>query len=492
MTTDRRHWLCVAYSFPPVNRSGTHRTSAFVRHLHRLGWDATVTSGPLEGEPIDENLLAHVPEPTRVVRTAWLDPLAAMRRAIHRPQGPSSPTLTRESPTSAPSALNPMKEWVTRLLKTPDSRSTWIAPTIVAGLQEIARRRPDILYSTSPYMSAHLVALVLSHVTRIPWVADFRDPWVDNPYRDLGFRSLARLDRTLESCVLHRAKKIICNTDTLRECVTERLPNLAHKCTAIANGIDIDLLQSTRPTRRGSPGDFVFLHCGQFYGPRRPHPLLAAVRHIARTAPDVAGKLRVILLGPTHYQDEPIQQLIGNYGVERWFTVAPPASHQETLSYMLGSDALILIGAGGPGSHLQVPNKLFEYLGAKKPIVAAVPAGSPAVDLLQAARAETIVCDPQDDRAIANAIVHGVTGHWPVVDNPWSGLHMLDRSRRASELAEIFDRLADRRIMSGPRIVRRATATIDRPGRRDWSAARDQSSFPAHVPTTPVCDREGS
>ena len=77
---DRRRWLCVAYAFPPINRSGTHRTLGFVRHLHRLGWDATVITADPRGESCDAALSLRVPASTKVVRTFWVDAVEWLKR----------------------------------------------------------------------------------------------------------------------------------------------------------------------------------------------------------------------------------------------------------------------------------------------------------------------------------------------------------------------------------------------------------------------------
>ncbi|MCH7591967.1 MAG: hypothetical protein IH989_04185 [Planctomycetes bacterium] len=75
----RRRWLCVAYAFPPINRSGTHRTLGFVNHLDRLGWDASVLTVLPRDEPLDESLIREVPDSTSVVRTPWVDRIAQVK-----------------------------------------------------------------------------------------------------------------------------------------------------------------------------------------------------------------------------------------------------------------------------------------------------------------------------------------------------------------------------------------------------------------------------
>ncbi len=510
---DRRHWLCIACSFPPVSRSGTHRTSAFVRHLDRLGWDATVITSMSADEPIDEELLAYVPKSTRIVRVPWIDPLAAFNRLRLR-QGHAKavqalPTRGDATSVHTASALvlgawltfpHRVKEWITRLLKTPDSRCTWIPSAVLAALREIRRRRPHVIYSTSPYMSAHLVALIVGRLTRIPWVADFRDPWTDNPYRDLSFRSLQRLDRAMESAVLRNAVRIVCNTTTLQKAFAARGPAIAAKCRTIMNGVDSELFAGLSPSPFQGEGwsegqstnhattKFTLLHCGQFYGRRRPHELLAAVGRAVARNPNLSSHLRVVLLGPPHYDGQHLCDLARREGVERWIDVQETKSHQQTLSDMAAADALLLIGSGGTGRDLQVPNKLLEYLGARRPILAAIPPDSPAVNILRTAKADAFICNPDDVEALTQAISTLADQNRPVAHDAWSGVAAFDRAHRARELADVFNEI----VLPRPRMVRQATAARDRVAQTDSFAAPARWSSPDHAPRGPVSYPAGS
>ena len=80
----RRRWLCVAYAFPPINRSGTHRTLGFVRHLDRLGWDATVLTVKPRGEALDASLARDVPRSTRVIPVECVDLIGKAKACLAR------------------------------------------------------------------------------------------------------------------------------------------------------------------------------------------------------------------------------------------------------------------------------------------------------------------------------------------------------------------------------------------------------------------------
>ncbi|MBU0718331.1 MAG: glycosyltransferase, partial [Planctomycetes bacterium] len=222
--------------------------------------------------------------------------------------------------------------------------------------------------------------------------------------------------------------------------------------------------------------EFVLTHCGQFYGPRSPRMWFEALKLARDGSPEVAGRIHLQLLGPERYDGRPLTTMAAEAGVADQVHVLGPKSHQDTLSFMAGSDALILAGSAGKGAELQVPNKLFEYLAARKPIIAAVRNSSPVVDILAEACAEAVVCEPEDASSLANALVQlaarqqvsadsvvagcpislrptlsreeggetssGAFGESCETGDPWSGVGRFDRRCRGAELERIFRRVS--------------------------------------------------
>jgi len=469
----RRHWLCVAYAFPPINRSGTQRTLGFVRLLDTLGWDADVLTVQGDAaEPTDASLTNQVPSSTTVVRVPWINLVDRLSRFVRKssPGGKPSPNGQRRAtvirkvvyPTSASAKSEPrpghsytksqgqgsglrrprLIDWLSQLLMTPDSRIGWIPAAVRGGLITIHKRRPDVIYSTSPYMSAHLIALILNRLTAIPWVADFRDPWRGNPFRSLGYRSLDLLDAWLERLVLRTATHIVFNTPTMHAQAAARLPCLTSKSTTIMNGFDADEFRDIRPIRLFPPEEFVLTHCGEFYGPRSPSPWLTAVALLCRRS-TVPRRIHLLLIGPDAYGGRRLARLADEIGLADCVTVLGRKSRRETLAHMAGSDALILAGSNGMGSQLQVPGKLFEYLAVRRPIIASLAPDNPAVTILRQARAEAYICPPDDPSALAGAISQLAAHPRPKVADAWSSVGRFDRAYRAQELLAVFNRIAN-------------------------------------------------
>lgn len=478
-TRGGRHWLCIAHTFPPIHSSGTHRTMGFVRRLERLGWRASVLTVKPPREALDPQLLAHLPERTIVYRCPcpmFLDGLARLRSfwtsLISRKDGrhdagrstASSPVDRRDhqQPSAAASATRIRVErhvrsaswtsgfvgkartaadWFTRLMMTPDSRIGWFLPGVLGGMTAIRRRRPQVIYSTSPCMTAHLIAYVLALVYRIPWVADFRDPWRGNPFRVLRYRSINRWDARLESQVLSRADHITCTSPTTAKLLISRHPSVAAGCTVILNGFDADMLRGLVPRRDAPLEKFVIVHAGEFYGRRSPHPFLAALRVCVRRQPHLRDRLQVDLIGPETYDGRALQSLIDDLELQSFVRALGRLPHEETLARIAGADAAALIAANGPGSDLQIPAKLFEYLALRRPMLTLASPLNPILDILDRSKAVYTSAEPDDVAGIADAIERLVYGHEKTGDEAWSGVQAFEREHRARELVEVFERV---------------------------------------------------
>jgi len=455
-----KRWLCIAYAFPPINRSGTHRTLGFVRHLHQAGWRASVVTVAPGDEALDPDSLMAVPADTRVRRTPCVDWIARVKHAETRlrswlgraPASCASLSGSGYGPVSDADSPRSFRDYVSRLLTTPDSRLGWIVPAVRACRKEIRRRRPDVMYSTSPCMSAHLIALIVSHGTRIPWVADFRDPWRGNPFRSFRYRSIDWWDGWLERWVIRRADRIVCNTPTLLKRVRMRHEGARHKSVTILNAFDKECLEGLKPKRCVDEALFLMTHCGQFYGRRSPEVWFQALRRLMSAAPEVAKRFRLALIGAEDFHGRSLRDMARAAGVGDHVCVLGRMGHREAWCHMYGSDALALAGASGPASELQIPNKLFEYLALRRPILAAVDRANPAVAILHAAGAVAEVCAPDDAGAMAAAMEKLTQVDRVARRDRWQGVEAFERGRRASELIALFEGLTDPLVRRGRRI----------------------------------------
>jgi glycosyltransferase involved in cell wall biosynthesis len=406
MEGDRRRVLVLAYYFPPVGGSGVQRTLKFVKYLSVLGWDATVISTRSRVYAArDASLLAEIPPATRVVRTLALPLARYFGIVLYRLR------LMR---------LRAFVLW-------PDGGLGWMPFALVAALRAARRDRPDVLFSTSAPYGGHLVALLVTRVTRVPWVADFRDEWAANPYMEGQPRLLVAFSRWAEKAITSRAAKVVVAADYFR------LSGLAKddpRRIEIVNGVDeADVGKSDGPPE----GRFVLAHVGSIYEIRDPSAVLRSL---------------AALVSRGAIQGEQVEvRLVGNLWLPGF--APPPGINVTATGYVAHADAVREMSAASvlllfvPPGDLAPSGKLFEYLSSGRPVLCVAPRENLASRLVREWHAGTVV-DPTDAAAIEEAISR-LWRRWREDGLPDQGhvrarvLERYSRKASADALAQVFE-----------------------------------------------------
>lgn len=381
--TDRR-LLIIAFHYPPDNTStGVLRTLKFTQYLGDYGWQCDVVSVP---ERIyyssDPGSVAGIPESTRV----------------YRPWGADTKRLF--------GVRGRYPSW----LGIPDRYWPWILPAFRCASRLLRAGDPyRAVYSTYPVPSALLVGLLLKRRHGLPWVVDFRDPWVED--------SMPRARRLIEGYwerrVLFSADRVICNTPRMRDWFLSRYPALdARKLVTITNGYDAFDLAGVVPLN--SP-KFEILYSG-IISPsgRNPRPLLAAARRALDLGWLDEGDLGITFLGAGDYgMSREFRRDVAEFGLESVVEVTEQRiPYREALRRSAGADVVLVmsepagddeqVAAEKAWMQLQVPVKVYEGLGLRRRILALVSGGAIS-DLLAATRSGVTV-SPSDIDGIANAL----------------------------------------------------------------------------------------
>jgi len=363
--------MIVCSSFPPVNAAGVHRTAALCRHLAERGHRVTVlTMPPAPGQNIDAGLAAGLDGNIRVLRTQpWS---AACRNGAKVCRDFASRVGGVEAaggaawPFKKPAAF--LGAWLVDWLNVPDNRIGWFVPALWSALREAKRSAPDVIYSSAPMWTAHLVGLCLARFLGRPWVADCRDPWRDNPFRAFRYAAHRRADGWLERRMAAGAAFIICNTPSARDALAARYPSKAAKILTIPNGYDAAAVAGARrrPALRAD-GVCTLVHAGSFYGPRSPLPLMQALKLLGRRHGELPHVVRLWLIGPENYDGHSLAGMACRLGISDLVQVTGPLPHAETLRRVRDASAAIVCGHDGDGADLQIPRKFYEYVGLGKP-----------------------------------------------------------------------------------------------------------------------------
>ena len=369
-----RHALIVAYGFPPHAAIGIHRTLRLVSHLAATGWEVDVlTAKPesyLADTPIEPGLLDRIPSQVRVIRSGafrGFTKLAAVFRPLKRSGGDQpgrSATAASDSPAASISTPPGLKTTLEELCAMPDKEIGWCVPALARALRTFSARRPDVIFSSAPPWTTHVVASSLASTFRCRWVADFRDPWVRSPWTRYRSRPAAAIARRLERRVVHQAAAVVFTTETARhEFASYYGPEEARKFHVVFNGCDPTEVEAAAPA-----GDaFVVLHAGSLYGGRTPLPLLHALARVRKESPDTARRLRMRFLGSTAFPGLDLPRVCRDLGIVDAVEFLPRVSRDESLREMGRASALLILQGG---TTMAIPGKLYEYLAAGRPVFA--------------------------------------------------------------------------------------------------------------------------
>jgi glycosyltransferase involved in cell wall biosynthesis len=266
------------------------------------------------------------------------------------------------------------------LLWLPDDEQRFIWPAYRAARALLRRERIDMVYTTAPPFSTHLVGLLLRRRVRVRWVAEFRDPWTDQHggHRAHGIAAVEAVHRWMERSCLQAADQVVAVTEGARTLLAQKLAvNDRSKFLLALNGIDA--LRAVPPVRRTGP--FRILYAGSFYVNRDPGPVLVALGSLMKKRGLGADDILVDFIGDCRtYENKSVERMVSQNGLEAVVHFHDWMPYEEAQAMMLHADLLLLIARGQP---LQVPNKLFDYLGMRIPILALVDEGGESDGMLR-------------------------------------------------------------------------------------------------------------
>jgi hypothetical protein len=442
----------VAYYYPPMAAAGSHRVMHFSRELKHLGWSVRVVSSrDFKRNRQDPGLLARLDEGIRVRRVPTTDVVELMARMVvnlRRGKAQATPARGATHPPGAAANGNGQAragffDYFSRFLKTPDSMLTFVPGAVLGAFPWMMSARPDVIFSSAPPYSCHLAALCLKHLFRVPWIADFRDPWTDNPFRkDNPYPSLHALNRSLEAMVVREADAVVTNTPALEDAFRRRYPNLDSFVT-ITNGFDPALLERVRHIATGKGEGEVspirMVHTGEVYGLRSPHALIEALGDLAREDPGLPASFEIAFYGNVEEKALLLKKARG-LGVDGSFRFADPVEHAKALEICAGSDMLLLLGVKGDKPEVQVPSKLYEYLALGKPILSLSKRGGAIEGILEQSGVPYLLGDLEKVEEIKVLLRAAARGEFRGTGG-WDGVHDFGFDRLARRLAGLFIRL---------------------------------------------------
>ncbi len=415
--------------------SGVQRTAKFLKYLPRYGWESTVvTCRPHGYFAYDDSLLREVEEAGVAIRRAasW-DPtrLFGQRATVRMP---------RESVRQGLSALS---QWVF----VPDNKIGWIRPALRQALAALRETPCDLIYSSAPPYASHLAAARLARKTGLPLVLDFRDDWVGNPRHVYPTPWHRALSTRLEGRALRAADRIVVIDDAKRDGLAERHPDIpsARDIRIVPQGYDPeDFGGAPRiPGLDAAPDRFTLLYSGVFYHAQSPEPFLRGLAALAESKPALRNRLRAVFAG---LLPASARRLVDRLGIGDLVHYAGYLSHRDAVNALLAADMLWMTIGRAPGCDRISVGKMYEYFGARKPILGLVPEGV-AREALRPYGAARIVEPDAAPEVVAAALEQCYeawrAGRLPQPDPAYAA--QFDRRRLAGALTDIFNDIVSER-----------------------------------------------
>jgi glycosyltransferase involved in cell wall biosynthesis len=354
--------LFISYYWPPSGGAGVQRPLKMVKYLLKSGIEPiviTVDPDQASYTSIDESLLTEVPQNLRIYHTATKEHYRFYKRFV-RSTIPAAGFANESNPG--------LKQKIARFIRGnfyfPDPRKGWKDYAVQKAKELIISEGIDLVFTTSPPHSTHLIGLELRKTMGVKWIAELMDPWVDIYY----FREMyplpfaVRINKKMERTVLENADHIVTCSYNFRDLFLENAPSKKEgDFQVLYLGYDQDNFTELRSV---PPQEFVITYNGTVADSYDPHSFFRAVKRI------VSEKKIPLKLRFNGIVSSGIKDMISHYGLDENAEYNGLLSHGASLESLMNSTALLLIVPPVAKNEGIIPGKLFEYIASGKPVIA--------------------------------------------------------------------------------------------------------------------------
>jgi glycosyltransferase involved in cell wall biosynthesis len=335
----------VSFYFPPFDMIGCVRTGKTAAYLSRLGHEVRVVTAMEQGLP-HRSLPIELP-PGSVSATRWIGPRRLLDRVMTADPSPSGRSAFRET----------MIRFLRGIAYLPDPQVGWIPFAYQRGAQLIRESRPDVIIASSGPASSLIVASLLSKTFGIPWIADLRDLWTGN--HNYPFPAWRRpLDKLIERRVLSSAAGLV----TVSGPLADRLSKFGVPVEVVLNGYD-DAEYAEHPPLRAPSNVLRIVYTGTIYPQQSPVPLFEAIDKLG----DLKARVRVVFFGSP---ESVVRGSVQATKIGELIEVHPMVPRPVALEAQAGADVLLHLLWNDPQQDGIYGAKIFEYLRARRPILA--------------------------------------------------------------------------------------------------------------------------
>ncbi len=384
--------LVIAYYWPLAGGPGVQRWLKFVKYLKDFGIEPVVYVPENPNYPIVDDHLAHeIPKDIQILKQPIVEPYKWASMLSKKKTKTISSGVIQEK---EPSFVEKLLLWIRGNLFIPDARKLWVKPSITYLSEVIEEQGIQTIVTTGPPHSVHLIGMGLKKQHQIEWIADFRDPWTT-----IGYHSKLRLTKAsqrkhkeLEHIVLNTSDKIIVTSNTTKQ---EFEKITTKPIRVITNGFD-DNLGEIQMDRL-----FTISHIGSLLTRRNPKSLWKALQELTTENEAFKKQLRIQFAGVV---GEEVLQSVKACGLENCVVQLGYLPHNQILEVQRKSQLLLLLEIDSEETKGIIPGKLFEYLNAKRPILAIGPREWEGGTIISETNSGEVFA-PEDSAALKNVLL---------------------------------------------------------------------------------------
>tara|TARA_B100000809_G_scaffold72104_1_gene69794 strand:- start:9733 stop:11034 length:1302 start_codon:yes stop_codon:yes gene_type:complete len=389
--------LIITYYWPPMGGGGVQRWLKMTKYLREYGWEPIIcTTENGEASVIDEGMLKEIPKAIETLRVPIWEPFSIYKRLTKKKKDEKL-VLGMDQDSKESSFVHNLSVWVRGNLFIPDARKFWISPTSKFLINYLKENKIDAIISTGPPHSTHMIAMKVVAKTKTPWLSDFRDPWTNiDFYHKLKLTKWGdRKHKKMELQVLKKANQLVTVSwswakDFHR--ISGRMPMV------ITNGFDP--ADFTNLTDVVMDDQFTITHAGSLNEDRNPYSLWPVLKELCEEEEGFRADLQIKFIGQVALKSV---EAIDKNDLNSNFNMIDHLPHEKVIKEIIKSQVLLLPLNDTPNIDGVVPGKLYEYIGAQRPILCIGKSDGDAAKILNETEAG-IVCDFNDTTSLKKVV----------------------------------------------------------------------------------------
>jgi hypothetical protein len=399
--------LIISYHFPPEGGPSVQRISKFVKYMPQFGYIPIVLTTHPNSKIVDFSLLNDLPEKININRTV---------------------DFGRYIPGD-------LKNKILSKYFIPDKFLFWKLTAIRTGLRLIRENNIELIFSTSPPHSVHLIAREVAEKTNIPWVADFRDEWTAFPSFYKQKKQLLQQKQEYE--VLQFCSHVVTVTNTCKKNFTKKIA--AKKVTVIRNGFDKEDFTHIQKDFQNKTNKITITYCGRLNQLHSPDLLFRYLSDGTKADNSFGKKINVVFIGNIENK-----KYLNKYPeLKDVVNFLPYQSHKQCIESMANSTLLLLLATKMDSTEF-IPAKLYEYMFLRKPIFAIISSSGELSQLLNVYgnRYVAFENDPDAVKSMLSKIINDYEND--LLKNPDDNgfVSQFSRKKLTSDLSEVFNRIS--------------------------------------------------